>query len=228
MIDISIEELIKLREQRLSYEKIERHLRRQGINVSITVIKRLIKEYYRLNGKEEPITKKEIDVDDEELVRLREEGLSYEKIARKMREKGISISLTTVDSRITEYYQKIGKEVIKKTRKRKQQDTSNEKVEKSQENISNREIEILQAEPEDRKEAKKTDVQENAEFVQIGRTGKHYDNTIKYILMNGMTVNDFIAETGEPEERERIKRVLKKLIFLAWHSEENERTMVTG
>ena len=138
-----------------------------------------------------------------------------------MRREGINISPEIVNIKITEYYQKIGKEVIKKTRKSKKKETPNEK----KDDLSN--IQIVQEELERKKEEKKTENPTQTAFVRVGRPEEHYDNDVKYILMNGMTVNDFIAETGEPEERERIKRVLKKLIFLAWHSEENNRTMDT-
>ena len=111
-IEITDEEIYKLRKEGLSYLKIVRYFSEQGKKVSDVTIQRRCKEIYEKKGEEEPKVKTEnkIQISDEEIYKLREEGLSYKKIAQYFNKQGKKVSDVTIKNRCKEIYEKNGKE----------------------------------------------------------------------------------------------------------------------
>ena len=117
IINIPVEELVELREQGLSYERISKYYTEQGKKVCSATVASRVKDYYRTQGKEIPkiriLRELRVDIPIEELVKLKEQGLSYEKMSKYYTEQGKKISLSTVVSKLKEYYKSKGKEAPK-------------------------------------------------------------------------------------------------------------------
>ena len=111
-IEITDEEIYRLREGELSYKKIAQYFNEQGIKVSFSTIKNRCKEIYEKKGEEEPKVKTEnkIQISDEEIYMLREQGWTYRKIAKYFNEQGKKVSDVTIKNRCKEIYEKKGEE----------------------------------------------------------------------------------------------------------------------
>lgn len=117
-IIIPIEEIIELREKRLSYKEISKYFKEKGIEVSLCTIQARCKEYYKKVGRKEPIARRIIDPDKkmkpvipitgEEVFLLREKGLSYEQIREYFMQQGIKTSKRTVERRYKNFCKKRG------------------------------------------------------------------------------------------------------------------------
>lgn len=84
------DELLKaLREQGYTYQRIVEYLKTQGIEVNLGTIRTRIMEIYAEEKKEVPRgeKKKIIDVPDEELIKLLEEGLTYQDMVEELNKK---------------------------------------------------------------------------------------------------------------------------------------------
>ncbi len=108
---ISDEEIYKLRKKGLSYKKIEKYFDDKGIIVTAQTIRNKCKKIYKDKGEKEPelIVKRSIPISDEKIYTLREQELSYEKIAQYFKGKGIKVSPTTIEKRCKEIYKDKGK-----------------------------------------------------------------------------------------------------------------------
>ena len=132
-IEIRDEEIYELREQGESYEEIARYYNEKGIEISKATIAYRCKKIYNAKGKEDPKIKKgknkREDVTDEEIYELREQGKSYEEIARYYKEKGIPITRVTIAKRCKTIYIEKGKEEPKaKKGKKERDDVTNEEL----------------------------------------------------------------------------------------------------
>lgn len=102
----------KLREDGLTYKEIVEYLNKQGIKVSVTVVRRRIVEMYGGKLEEIPKTKRKsesvarLDIPLEQMIRLRQRGFSYREIAYKLNDRGIKASPQTVQNRIKEFQKK--------------------------------------------------------------------------------------------------------------------------
>ena len=101
-------ELVKLAEQGMSGTDISRYFADQGREISITSVNRRIRNYYESIGQEKP--KK---VSNEELIELKEQGLTDEEIVDYLEQNGRKISKSGVSKRLRNYYNSIGKERLK-------------------------------------------------------------------------------------------------------------------
>ena len=104
------EEIYKLREQGFTYQKITQYFNNKGIKVKIGIIRKRCKKIYQEKGKREPDLKvgrkKVIQMQDEEIYQLRQDGLSYRKITQYFNNKGIKVSSETIRNRCKNIYQK--------------------------------------------------------------------------------------------------------------------------
>ena len=123
-INISEEELFSLREQGLPYRQIQAYYIEKGIQVSFSTIDKRCDEIYKKKGLIEPKCRKEnrkkiptiLKVSDEELYNLREQGLSYRKIEKKLQEKGIKVSFEAIRSRCKKVYETKNEKDVKKSK----------------------------------------------------------------------------------------------------------------
>ena len=133
MKDITDEEIYELREQGMTYEAIASYFNKKCIKISWATIRERCKRIYKEKGKEEPKakrkeTKRRKDITDEEIYELREQGITYDAIARYFEEKGIKISNVAIRERCKRIYKEKGKEEPKAKRK-KQDKTDSESLE---------------------------------------------------------------------------------------------------
>ena len=231
--ELPIEEIVKLKEKGLSGRKIVEHLKSQGIDANEKIVCKRLTEYYQMKGDVKPRAKKNKDIT-EELVRLREQGLSNTKISAELVQQGVHISHQTVNNRLTEYYKsqgidkpraRIALDISKLIRLREQGMTyknitkyyyakSGRKI--SEATIRTRIVEICNGQDSEQKQS---------DYIQICRPEIKYNDDIKSILMNGMTIDEFVTETGKNAEETKLEIKLRKLEFLAGYSEISERTM---
>ena len=104
------EEVVKLKEEGLSNRQILEYYKQKGINVGIGVVAQRCKEVYdELGLGEVPKNRRrEIIIPDEELFELRERRLSYKQIVKYYKEKGITVSATTIENRCKQIYSERG------------------------------------------------------------------------------------------------------------------------
>ena len=112
--DINDEEIFQLREQGLSYKRIVEYYKENGVDVSCMTIRSRCKEIYKEKGKKEPrpqrsVTNKRIDINDEEIFKLREQGMTYDKIAEYYKKNGVNVNYMVIRSRCKKIYEKKGK-----------------------------------------------------------------------------------------------------------------------
>lgn len=110
---ITDEELINLCEQGLSYGKIVEYYKEKGIEVYYATVYRRCREAYEKYGKEKVNLRNlpKIIIPENEIMELREQGLSYKKMAEYFTKKGIKVSTSVVEKRCKEIYERLGKEV---------------------------------------------------------------------------------------------------------------------
>ena len=139
---ITDEEIFKLREKGLSYEKISEELTNQGKKISFNTIRLRCKKIYEEKGMEEPKVKRKqkTKITDEEIFKLREKGLSYEKIAEELTNQGKKISSNTIRLRCKKIYEEKGKEEPETKCKQNLQITDEEIFELSEKGLSYRKI----------------------------------------------------------------------------------------
>ena len=111
------EKIYELREQELSYAKIEKYFLDSGIKIRLDKVKKLCKEIYSEKGKEEPKIKREFPkrlapVISDDVIRIlkEEKKWSDEKIAIYLNRKGINVSKGYIALRTRELYERLGKE----------------------------------------------------------------------------------------------------------------------
>lgn len=108
-LDDNIKDIYEFKEQGMSYEEIKDELNKKGIQISLRHLERVIKKYYKEIGKDVPrADSNKIKLDIEELLRLRNQGMSEVLITKHMNDKGISVSCTTINKRLNDYYKKMG------------------------------------------------------------------------------------------------------------------------
>ena len=108
---ISDEEILKLREQGLSYSNMVDYFKEKGIKVSYSAInKRCIFINNKIGKDKQDLGKSEKSIlPEDEIILLREEGLSYKKIAEYFTKKGIKVCESTINERCKKIYSKLGK-----------------------------------------------------------------------------------------------------------------------
>ena len=131
-IEISNEEIYNLREQGLSYNAISKHFEGKGIIVSLNVIRLRCKEIYKEKGQEEKkaiMPNQILEIIDEELFSLREQGLSYAAIAKYYQQKGVKVCAQTIKVKCIKIYKNKGKEEPKlKKGIKKKSEVSDEEI----------------------------------------------------------------------------------------------------
>jgi len=101
---IEIIELAKLKEQRMTDSEIAEELTKQGIKISVTSVNVRLRKYYEAQGIQKPRGKTTRRISDEELARLKEEGMTDYEIAEEFTEQGRRISRPSVNLRLIKYY----------------------------------------------------------------------------------------------------------------------------
>lgn len=119
------EEIFNLREQRYLYEEIEEHFAQKGINISSDRIRNRCKKIYSQKGLEMIDLRKNENISDNEILQLREQGFSYERIEKYYKNKGILVSKETINRRCEEIYAALGKKEPNLLRKISNEDIFN-------------------------------------------------------------------------------------------------------
>ena len=108
MIKVSIEELVKLKEQGMTDKKIAEHLNANGIKISMLVVRNKLNKYYQSIGKSKPRGR---NIQDEELAVLKEQKKSDREIAEYFTKQGRKICLGSVNTRLSKHYK--SKKIVK-------------------------------------------------------------------------------------------------------------------
>ena len=129
-IDINDEEILDLREQGLSCKEIFEYFRDKGIKVSLSTIKNKCKIIYQKKGKKQPHDKrkKQIEISDEKIYNLREQGLTYKEIANYFNNNGVKVSYSTIALRCKKIYDEKGKKAPKAKTRENEIKVSNEEI----------------------------------------------------------------------------------------------------
>lgn len=108
MIDISIKELIQLKEQGLSDKAISEYMETQGIKIAPSTVSLKLREYYKSKGEKRKrvkyTSKDRIKIDTLEIVELKRKGMTDKKIVEHYEKQGIKISAGGVNLRLRKYY----------------------------------------------------------------------------------------------------------------------------
>ena len=130
--EIPDEEIYSLREEGLTYSRITNFFKNKGLKVSEAEIRKRCKKIYKEKGKEEPVMDKhvKIEISDEEIFNLREQGLTYKEITEILNKKGIKVSCSSIGKRCKKIYQEKGKQepAIKRKSKKSEIEISNEEI----------------------------------------------------------------------------------------------------
>ena len=102
MINLPIEEIVEKWEKGATYKGLSKEY-----GVSLSTIKYRISKYYEKEEKEEPKRKVELPI--EEIVKKWEKGATYKDLSKEY-----GVSLSTIQYRISKYYEKEGKEKPKR------------------------------------------------------------------------------------------------------------------
>ena len=102
MINLPIEEIVEKWEKGATYKGLSKEY-----GVSLSTIKYRISKYYEKEEKEEPKRKVELPI--EEIVKKWEKGATYKELSKEY-----GVSLSTIQYRISKYYEKEGKEKPKR------------------------------------------------------------------------------------------------------------------
>lgn len=92
------EKIFELREQKYSYERIAQYFSCRGIRIGVENVKRRCNEIYKKKGIEEPVIQRPSmgGALDEEIVKLRKQGYTYELIAIHFQNEGIMLGISTI------------------------------------------------------------------------------------------------------------------------------------
>jgi ribosomal protein L20 len=128
--------IFALREQSYTYDRIVDYFKEEGIKVTKETIRQRCKRIYAEKGKEEPRVKHKLapeyrsakySISDEEIIELKEQGLTNRQIVEHYKQKGIKIGITTITNKCREAFKNAGKAMP--PRKRKVQiDISDEEI----------------------------------------------------------------------------------------------------
>ena len=134
---VTNEEIYKLRKQGMTYKEIAKYFNNKGIPITRVTIGKRCKKIYKEKGEEEPKEKeikKRNSVTKEEIYELREQGMTYEEIAKYFNNKGIPIAGVTIGKKCKDIYREKGKEEPKaKKGKKERSDVTNEEIYKLRE-----------------------------------------------------------------------------------------------
>lgn len=103
--DSTKEKIYELRKKGYTYKKISEYLAEQGIVIAIERICFICRIMFVERGEKEPVVKKNtkrVNVDVDEILKLREQGFSYKKISEYFKQRGTTISIETVRKRCIE------------------------------------------------------------------------------------------------------------------------------
>ena len=211
-IEVLDEEIYQLREQGMSYERIVEYYSKKGIEITHQAIGYRCKKIYEEKGKKEPKSKRENHTEDEELIKLKEKGMSYERIADYYNEKGIKVTVETIESRCKKAFEK-RKKKMPSTKKKievldeeiyqlREQGMSYERI---VEYYSKKGIEIThqaigyrckkiyeekgKEEPKAKKGKKERDDVTNEELYELREKGMKYEEIVKYFEEKGIKIS---------------------------------------
>ena len=148
-IILSEDEIFSLRERKLSYDDIVEYYKEKGIKVTKETIRKRCKRIYAEKGIEEPKVKRKnshqrksirFKIPDEEIIYLKEHGLTNIQIMEYYKQKGINIGISNINKKCKEAYQKLGESKIPKNRGLKIIIPEDEIIKLREKNISYAEI----------------------------------------------------------------------------------------
>ena len=128
--NISDKEIYNLREQGLTYREIVKYFEEKGMIISVETIRKRCKKMFEEEGKKVPKANRIKEITDEEIYKLREQGIAYENILKYFEEKGVNISYGTIRERCKRIYSEKGESEPKAIRKK---EIANEEIYKLRE-----------------------------------------------------------------------------------------------
>lgn len=108
MVNVSIEELVVLKEQGMTDKKIAEYLSENGTKISMLVVRNKLNKYYQSIGRAKPRGR---NIQDEELAVLKEQKKTDREIAEYFTKQGRKICLGSVNTRLTKHYR--SKKIVK-------------------------------------------------------------------------------------------------------------------
>lgn len=241
-VEIKTEELqkmVKLKEDGKSDDYIADYFTQKGKPISTTTVAKRLIEYYKSQGEERKRTKiyiKPIEVtkeQEQEMIKLAEEGNSYAKIAELLKSKNKDITVSVVYKRVSRYYEAQGKEKPKAKSERKPTIPLTE--EELQEIVKFRQDGLTYQQISEHLIEQGTSISRTTVRIKIleyykvhgePKRERKYEDNLKEILMTGMTIEEFISEFEKEDEKESIEKELKGLRFIAECSKKEDGEFV--
>ena len=128
-IEIRDDEIYELREKGMSYGEIAKYFTKKGVKIGLYTIRLRCKKIYEGKGEEEPKEKeikKRNSVTNEEIYKLRNQGMTYKEIMEYFEKKGVKISIDTLSVRCKKIYKE--KEQEEKKIKNKINEETDEEI----------------------------------------------------------------------------------------------------
>lgn len=128
------EEIIKLKEQGLSYERIHYYYLKKGINISRKKIEKFCKYFYAQKEIQEPKNKAVViyEISEkmlEEIIELKEkQELSFKEISKYYDDKGIKVGYEAIRTRYNNYYKQRKLEKPKRKYRKKIKEITDEEI----------------------------------------------------------------------------------------------------
>ena len=119
-IEIRDDEIYELREKGMTYKEIAKYFNNKGIPITRVTIGKKCKKIYKEKGEEEPKEKeikKRNSVTNEEIYKLRNQGMTYKEIMEYFEKKGVKISIDTLSVRCKKIYRRYIRKKDKKNQK---------------------------------------------------------------------------------------------------------------
>ena len=220
-IDIPVKEMANLKDQGQTYAEIARQFSKSDRSISDSIVRNRLKQYYDSQKKEIPIQTKRINISIEEMVNLKEQGLSDRQIAQIFTLRGKKISRSMVCTKLRQYYKSQQKEKPKAIIKMATSISNEEIVALKEQGLSNAAIaryftqhgKPISATAINKRLTKYDQLQENS----MGKV-----DVLEQILLNGMTIREYMKLNRKKLNEEGILNKLRRLRFVVEHIQKVE------
>lgn len=221
--DVTVEDVFKLKENGLSTEDILRYYEGNNIDVSISTIKRRIKDAYK--EEKAPRADKKTDISTKDLIELRKQDISYEEMSIILKKQGKSITPGAIWARLNRYYNKHNEENVlqKATRKEKIKINPIKILELKEKGLGSRKI---------AEQLKNEGINISPSSVLIRLKKDEYNETIfdeilkNEILFQGITIKEWCIINNKEELEEVLDRRAKRLEIIVKNAKKKNGVLV--
>ena len=129
--DITNEQIFELREQGMSYREIVKYFADVGKKISVETVRKRCDKIYQQKQKENSSKKSRTKIKgitDDEIYELREQGLSYQRMAKHFKDKGIKVSGASIRNRCKKIYEEKKQEEPSTKYKKRREDITDEEI----------------------------------------------------------------------------------------------------